>query len=375
MMMSKPQALTGTKVAEAVSASVMPAPLKAMGLVKTGPYLHAPEHKSFIEFKGGELPRSFTVILAVANMADGMRLDRNGIAVIDNDNWAVIADQIGAQPTGIRGASTEQKQAFAKIADMNWAEFSHLLRNAKTFRAGKASDIDEAKATPETGNYDRQARLGLRNPAERDLRDDFMRAIDTSGDYRLPYASRRTMINDLLLHPATDTRNGQCLSWSVGMEGFSWNSTGHVAEGEETHAALDANWEKELRENPAILEQAVENFLTPYVRDSFSALEMEGAESSLDLIGGDTDKVVLRQFNGSPLEFGSRRELRASLDAMSDNDLSHLWATVRVLDMDLSRSVRGHQIALELNSLRAEMEVEWLKGEQEADLDLYDLAS
>ena len=43
--------------------------------------------------------------------------------------------------------------------------------------------------------------------------------------------------------------------------------------------------------------------------------------------------------------------------------------------MDLSRSVRGHQIALELNSLRAEMEVEWLKGEQEADLDLYDLAS
>lgn len=375
MIMSKPETLTGNKVAQPVSAAAMPAPMKAMGLVKTGPYLHAPEHKVFLEFVGGELPRSFTVILAVANMANGMRLDRNGIAVIDNDNWAVIADQIGAQPTGIRGASTEQKQAFAKMMDMNWAEFSHLLRSARTFRSGKAADIDGKMATPETGNYDRQAKLGLRDPAERDLRDDFMRAIDASGDYRLPYASRRIMINDLLLHPATDTRSGQCLSWNVSMVGFSWNRTGHVAEGDETHAGLDTEWEAEIRDNPAILEQAVDNFLTPYVKDMFSALEMEGAESSLDLTGMDNDKMVLRQFNGAPLHFSCRRELRTTLEAMDDTNLSHLWATVRVLDVDLSRAVRGHQVALELNSLRVELEAEWLKGEQEADLDLYDIAS
>lgn len=375
MIMSKPETLTGNKASQPVSAAAMPAPMKAMGLVKTGPYLHAPEDKVFLEFEGGELPRSFTVILAVANMSSGMQLDRNGIAVIDNDNWAVIADQIGAQPTGIRGASTEQRQAFAKLSEMNWAEFSHLLRSARTFRSGKAADIDSRMATPETGNYDRQAKLGLRDPAERDLRDDFMRAINASGAYRLPYASRRIMVNDLLLHPAADTRSGQCLSWHVGMTGFNWNSTGHVAEGGETHPGLDSNWECEIRDNPAILEQAVDNFLTPYVKDTFSALEMEGAESSLDLVGMDNDKMVLREFNGAPLHFSCRRELRATLEAMDDSALSNLWATVRVLDLDLSRAVRGHQVALELNSLRVELEAEWLKGEQEADLDLYDIAS
>lgn len=377
MHMSKPGALEGAKAIKTSpeGAAAVPEAMKALGLVKTGPYLHEADHLAFIEFPGGDIPRSFTVVLAVANISSGMRLDRNGIAIIDNDNWAVIADEIGAQASGIRGASEAQKQAFAKVTEMNWSDFTYLLRNSKTFRAGKAADVDAGQALPVTGNFDRQARLGLRTPAEKDLRDEFMRGIDEMGAYRLPYASRRTIINELLLHPASDTRNGQCLSWNVSMAGYSWNKSGHVEDGEETHAGLDQKWERALRKDPTIVVSATDRFLTPYVRDSFSALEMENAESSLDVVGIEDDRVVLREFNGASMEFTCRRDLRAKLEEMSDEGLASIWATVRVLDHDLSRAERAHQVALELNTARAELEVEWLQGDQEQDLDLYALAS
>lgn len=191
----------------------LPAPLRALSLVRTGPYLHQPAFKQHISFKTeGDVDRSFTILIAAAVQDNAIHLDRNGIVVIDNDNWAVLADEIQPQSSGIRGASGEQRKAFEAIASLNWTEFTHLLHSCENFRQDVAADIATRSETPSTGNATRQIALGLRKADDIDLRDDFLRAIHAAGDYNFPRATRRSMINDLLMHPSVETREGRRLS-------------------------------------------------------------------------------------------------------------------------------------------------------------------
>lgn len=365
----------GKDALKSVNVGALPVPMRQLGLVKSGPYLHSAKDKVIVEFEADDLPRSFTIILAVAHIGRDMRLDRNGIAVIDNDNWCVVADEIERQGTGIRGASRAQREAFTQIAGLNWAEFTHLLRNEPTYRSGKAADIEIQAGRPDTGNFDRQSHLGLRGPEERDLRDEFLKLIDATGDYKIPFVNRRTAINEILLHATTPTRGGRCLSWNVSMDGFDWDRSGVISDGNELHHAYNDAWNDELVARPELIEQAVEAFLTPYVKDSFNALEQDGARSALDLAGDQFDAVVLREFNGRGMEFSSHRDLRKTLDAMDDLELCKIWSTMRVLDSDLSRSERAMGVGRELNEIRAGREDVWLRGDLEEEIDFMALAS
>lgn len=341
------------------SPGALPAALRVLGPDQTGPYLHLPAHKMHLSFQGdSDVARSFTVLIALARKDNAIHLDRNGIVVIDNDNFKVIADEIQPQSSGIRGASSEQRKAFEAIPGLNWAEFTHLLRSCEKFRPGVAADVTEPTDMPAPGNAARQIKLGLRKAGDVDLRDDFLRAIHEAGDYSFPRATRTLIINSLLMHPKVAGRDGLQLSWDVRMN-YAFNTSGKVTGGEEVDPALDARWTEAYAADESLMITAGERALAPYLQAPFSALEMDDAECELEARGSKGGFVVLGSFNGQKMCFADPRDMRLRLEAMDDGALMRLWAATRVLDADLGRANRAAIMAEELNTLRAEMEPQW----------------
>lgn len=79
----------------------------------------------------------------------------------------------------------------------------------------------------------------------------------------------------------------------------------------------------------------------------------------------------MESFRGHDMSFKNFRELNDKLKAMPEADLGHLWMTVRTLDKDLGREIRAEEIGLELNSIRAELEADWVvEHDSEIDFDL-----
>lgn len=291
-------------------------------------------------------------------------MTRNGIAVIDNDNWRIVVDRCLPQASGLKGASRQQRHTFEKIKEMDWAEFSQFCRAQATYRAG-SPDIDQRAPIPAAGNEYNQVKLGLRAPTVNDDRTDFLRALHESGDYNLPPTSRDGMIKELMMRQSQEVRGKRMLSWDVGMN-YDWDRSGHVEGGEDLGANFDRQWAQEMEANPSILRTACDRAVAPYVAPGFNVLEL-GESASCELnIGGAGDKyLMLGSFAGQDMSFATFRELREKLSSMETSELVDLWATVRVLDKDLNRQNRAHDVAWELNAIRASLEEEWLMEAEE----------
>ncbi|MCW3784432.1 hypothetical protein [Defluviimonas salinarum] len=337
----------------------LPSSLRFRGLTMTGQFLHDPENKRDIFFQGeGDVPRSFTVLIALGYKTDNLDLGRNGIAIIDNDNWRIVADACHAQASGLKGASAEQRRALEEICAFGWEEFASFCRTRETYRAG-SGDIDIPGSKPAAGNAERQVKLGLRIHQEPDIRSDFIRGIHETGDYNLPRTTRRGMINDILMHPSQESRNGRTLAWDTRMN-FSWDRSGRVEGGEEVCRSMDARWMAAVKEDDDLLRKACDEAFSPYLAEGFAALGLEEATCEIVAGGPEGEHLLLKSFRGTDLEFRDHRDLRQKIEALSEEDISNLWVTVRVLDKDLSRASRANEVQIHLNSLRAEKEQEWL---------------
>ena len=233
----------------------------------TGQFLHEQAYKQTLFFKGeGDVPRSFTVLVALATKADrnaNTDLTRNGIAIIDNDNWRIVADKCLQQPSGLKGASREQCKLFEDLAAMDWSEFSSFCRSQSTYRAG-SPDLDNRAAVPATGDAHNQAQLGLRKAEVADDRTDFVRALHETGEYNLPRTSRDGMVKDLMMRQSQLVRGTRMLSWDVGMN-YAWDRSGRVEGGEDIGANFDSTWDREMEDNPEHLRAACDRAVAPYV--------------------------------------------------------------------------------------------------------------
>lgn len=92
-----------------------------------GPYTGVTRDK-VIKFKNGRKSRAFRVLIYGAYNAYGLiGSEKNGIAVLDEDNRSVLCDEIARESSGYFGPSDRQLESFASITSMPWSEFRELI--------------------------------------------------------------------------------------------------------------------------------------------------------------------------------------------------------------------------------------------------------
>lgn len=345
----------------------------AVALEATGPFLHAPAHKAHLSFDSlGDVPRSFSVVIAQGALATDDRAAPNGLAVIDNDSGRVVCDGIQPQAITVHGPSMAQQMAFTLIQEMDFRALANYCRSRPTYRGG-FDDIDGDRTLPNGGSRERQIELGLLRPSFSDIRPAVLKEINaiSAMPYRFPVSSRQAMINETLARPTYRAADGsQALAWDIRMN-FKWNATGHVEGGESVERSMDRRWAPLAEKDGAAFKQACDQALQPYVAAPFVPLDLDPSRAAdLDVKGDNGGFLVMSSFAGKQMTFSGPRELEAKLDAMSNDDLSMLWAAGRILDKDLSKRVRATEMALAMNEIRAEMEVEWLEEIDEPEAEV-----
>lgn len=340
--------------------------------VITGPYVHAPENIAFISFETeGETPRSFSILIAESMIVEGRTYPANGIAILDNDNVSIVFDRAYEQDVTGKGPSRDQRTAFNFIQALGWREFSYFCRTRDGYR-GAIADIDSRQPVPDPGHRDNQLRIGALDPAFVDNRNALIRSLHAQPElpYSFPRASRDSMVNEIMAHLVHYGREGTShLAWDIRMN-FPWNKTGKIItngenDGEEVDPAFDAKWLATLRHDTEIFEKACDNCIRPFVDSGFSPFEIEEVRADLRVAGANGGFIALRSFNDTDMGFTTQEELHGKLTAMDDATVMNLWMTVRTLDIDLSREVRGNDMALQLNSIRAERELTWREEVEE----------
>lgn len=307
--------------------------MNADDLAQTGNLLHRAEDRKELNFRDakGEL-RSFVLILALAERTPDQDDDfsRNGLALYDENNKAFVFAHRDGQSTGLFGPSSRQIEAFGQICDMGWDQFSCML------------------------------------PDETDLRHEIARAGQI-GDLDIPAVTRDQAVVALMSQPMVRMNDGKmAFGWNVSMN-FNWDKTGQSEKGREFDRSFDKDWLRALRDDHSILEDACEKAIAPYLAEDFAVLECEEMRCTLDAIGLNGDRVVMRSFADHPMEFENYRHMRETLCALDDETLGNLWTATQVLRSDFSRSVRAELVGAYLFDAREALESEWML-EHEAEL-------
>lgn len=95
--------------------------------VKVGPYEYV-RRDEVRKFRNG---RSFRVLLYGAYNAMGLiGSEYNGIAILDEDQKQVLADNIGKEASGYYGPSDAQKQKFEQVLKLSWQDFRTLVNTS-----------------------------------------------------------------------------------------------------------------------------------------------------------------------------------------------------------------------------------------------------
>lgn len=302
-------------------------------LAQTGNLLHRAEDRKELNFRDakGEL-RSFELILALAERTPEQDDDfsRNGLALYDKDNKKFIFANREGQSTGLFGPSSRQAEIFEQICDMGWDQFSCML-------------LDET-----------------------DLRHEIARA-GLAGNIDIPAVTRDQAIVALMSMPMIRMDDGKmAFGWNVSMN-FNWDKTGHGDKAREFDRSFDKDWLRAMRDDHSILESACEKSIAPYLDEDFAVLECEEMRCTLDAIGANGDRIVMREFAGLPMEFENYRHMRETLCALDEETLGNLWTATQVLRSDFSRSVRAELVGAYLFDTREALESEWML-DHEAEL-------
>jgi hypothetical protein len=106
-------------------------------LADVGPFVNV----SRDQIKTFENGRSFRFVLYGAYNAGGLiGSEYNGVAVLDEDNKAVLADNFGKEPSGYYGPSKAQTALFDRMLGMDYAEFCDLINSSDRRRYALGGD-------------------------------------------------------------------------------------------------------------------------------------------------------------------------------------------------------------------------------------------
>lgn len=330
---------------------------------RTARYRHDPGWKAQKKFATGSTARSFTVLIASAEDAGIIAPEQNGIAILDNDNLAVVLDRHCISSSGYFGPTAEQKQEFGRIMDMSWETFASFCREHPRFRGEIIRDVSSGARVPDEGNTRSQQMLGLVQPMKgQDIRTSRMReaANDPDCPYRFEAGSRDEMIAFLSRHSVH--RDGPYdsfrLSWPIHMN-MDYDASGH-AEWAGTNPVWHERWDREFETDPAIFNEACERGLAPYFDRSFSTWGANDAgDYEFTTQGRSGGHLVLQRFQGKDLTFTSLADLDEQLNRMEDMSLAAIYRLTVMLDHDLSPENRAKEFEHQLIQIRQRRELEW----------------
>lgn len=99
-----------------------------------GPYMGVTMDKK-ITFKTRAGTRNFRIICYGAYNAFGLiGPEKNGLAILDEDERAVLADELARENSGYFGPSKNQMERFNEIRSMNWRDFRATVNGSKRNR-------------------------------------------------------------------------------------------------------------------------------------------------------------------------------------------------------------------------------------------------
>ena len=92
-----------------------------------GPYVGVTRDR-VIKFKAGRKTRSFRLIVFGAYNAFGLiGPEFNGLAVLDEDERAVLCDRIAQESSGYFGPSRAQLDEFDRVTGLDWPSFREFI--------------------------------------------------------------------------------------------------------------------------------------------------------------------------------------------------------------------------------------------------------
>jgi hypothetical protein len=310
---------------------------------KTWKYLHGPDDVTHLSFPTGGVPRSFSVIQYAATGRDEVDLDDNGIAIIDNDQMAVVLDgHLSNRPL-------KQIEFMSSVRKMDWGSFSAFAASHPRYR-GRQDDF--ALPRPRPGVLTNQIQRGVMNAPsnEEDIRSPSMVQADASSDcpFSFPEISRSEALSAILSHPCLQGEDGRWrLSWAL-----PDRTTHPMFKPKEN---MDG-WTRHCIANPELYDLATTTVIEPYLCGAATTWPRSDAGRYVFETGGTEhpDVLCLLSIDGVEIDFNTRGEFGKLLDALPDVAVRDIWKLVQVTDNDLDPSAVTSRINRELNTYRAE---------------------
>lgn len=291
------------------------------------------------EMKDGTA-RSFTLVLATGLASSSGNQDLSGIVLFDNDHDRLVMD--GYRPVrNVAADSFAMKVSFEAIAQMDFPTLIKTCARSQRYRG----DIPEVDALIRKGQSD-------------DIRSNLMKTIhnDPEAPYFLPPRSRDEMVADILSHPRHTIGDTSYIAFPI-RPTRPWNRTGRSA-GDGLDGSFDHEWRQVVLDDPSVVGSAITSALSPYLGEAFDVFEIgRTARCRLEMSGENGDAVLLAGFRGSNYSFRFEEEMEGRLDRISDDELAHLWMSMRVLDTDLDPELLRDDVENNLREMRRALEV------------------
>lgn len=299
---------------------------------RIGRYLYADGWLADLSFDGG---RQFKLVIAGAYDAGIIGSEHNGLAILDENNGRVLADQILQQQSGWYGPSEAQIAEFDRVRAMDWPAFTTYLRGQKTFRGGMA-DVSWPKPQEFQQIADRTIFPDSEKPGE--------------NPYKMPLTGRRDIIDFLKSHTVHRT-DGPYSNWSLAwnIKTPNFNSSGRfdakehpeLAQEFTPDPAFDQRWAEHVDIDERLFEEACENALREYREGSYSLWEgSEEGAYNFQTTGRSGGWLILTKFaghDGRDLQWEDAKHLETWLDSLEDAELVHLYKLVTQVDADIAR--------------------------------------
>ncbi len=313
---------------------------------KTWKYLHGPDDIAHLSFKTGAVPRSFTAIQYTATERDEIDITENGIAIIDNDMMSVVLDG------HLRDSLDTQVEFMSKIRKLDWEAFSKMASTHPRYR-GSQSDFGQKLPNPGVLTNQIQRGVMLSPSDETDLRSPSMVSAHFSAacPYTFPKISRSDALEAILSQDCLQGEDGRWrLSWSLPTR------ADHPYFTPTNEADENEVWQRYCTSNPEIFDLAAHAVTEPYFSGGVTTWPRSDAGRYDFTSGGIShpEVICLKSIDGAEVDFATRGEFGALMDALPDVAVRDIWKLVRVIDQDLGSKMVQNRISEELEPIRIE---------------------
>lgn len=307
---------------------------------KIAGYRYPDGFRKDLVFDGG---RSMILVAASAYDAGGMiGPEYNGLLVIDSDNNSIVLEQHMREGSGSQGPTRSQRAEFDRLSNMTeWRDFAAWLKSVPGFKGG-VPDIDQTEPTRPSLNAivlkaarDRTV-PGL--PGEDILPEELRRGHDApENGYEFPLRTRLDMAAFIAGHATyAERRRDAHLAWNIKVH--EADMSGKVENGEAAiDPAFDELWAAHAEENWSdVFWAACNEGLREYVGGEASTYPgSDQGDFTFQTRGRQSGYLVLTEWRGMRMGFGSHDEFVDMLLAMEPNDLAALYGAIVCFDKDI----------------------------------------